>query len=72
MVVRDAVALTPSEIAEGQLLMTRPQGSDPTKAIAAKDRILQDMLLQKQQRALQAYQESLKTKIPIKIHRELL
>jgi peptidyl-prolyl cis-trans isomerase D len=67
MVVRDAVALTPSEIAEGQALTTRTQDADPTKS-----RALQDMLLQKQQRALAAYQESLKAKIPIKIHRELL
>jgi len=72
MVVRDAVALTPSEIAEGQILMMRPQGPDPTKALAAQNRVLQDMLLQKQQRAIQAYQESLKAKIAIKIHRELL
>ncbi|MBM4138520.1 MAG: hypothetical protein FJ244_03455 [Nitrospira sp.] len=72
MIVRDAVALTPLEIAEGQTLMMRPQGSDPTKAIVAEDRVLQDMLLQKQLRAIQAYQESLKTKIAIKIHRELL
>lgn len=72
MIVRDSVALTPSEIAEGQALMTRPQDSDPAKAATAKDRILQDMLFQKQQRALMAYQESLKAKVPIKIHRELL
>lgn len=72
MIVRDSVALTPSEIAEGQALMTRPQESDPAKAATAKDRILQDMLFQKQQRALMAYQESLKAKVPIKIHRELL
>lgn len=72
MIVRDSVALTPSEISEGQALMTRPQDSDPAKAATAKDRVLQDMLFQKQQRALVAYQESLKAKIPIKIHRELL
>lgn len=72
MVVRNAVTLTPAEVAEGQILMTRPQGSDPNQALAAKDRVLQDMLLQKQQRALQAYQEALKSKVPITIHRELL
>jgi peptidyl-prolyl cis-trans isomerase D len=72
MIVRDSVALTPSEISEGQALMTRPQDSDPAKAATAKERVLQDMLFQKQQRALVAYQESLKTKIPVKIHRELL
>ena len=52
--------------------MTRPQASDLTKAATAKDRILQDMLFQKQQRALMAYQESLKTRVPIKVHREQL
>ena len=72
MIVRDSVALTPSEISEGQALMTRPQDSDPAKAATAKDRVLEDMLFQKQQRALAAYQESLKSKIPVKIHRELL
>jgi len=72
MIVRDSVALTPSEISEGQSLMARPQDPDPTKAGTSKDRVLQDMLFQKQQRALAAYQESLKAKIPIKIHRELL
>jgi hypothetical protein len=30
------------------------------------------MLLQKQQRALSAYQDALKAKIPVKIRRELL
>jgi len=72
MVVRDAVALTPSEVAEGQALTTRPQNSDPTNPLTGRERAIQDMLLQKQQRALQAYQEALKAKIPIKIHRELL
>jgi peptidyl-prolyl cis-trans isomerase D len=46
--------------------------SDPTKAAAGKDRAVQDVLFQKQQRALTAYTESLKTTIPIKINRELL
>jgi len=72
MIVRDSVALTPSEIAEGQTLMTRTQDADPSKAATAKDRVLQDMLFQKQQRALMAYEQSLKAKVPIKIHRELL
>ena len=72
MVVRDAVALTPSELAEAQALMLRQPESDPAKAAAAKDRAMQDMLFQKQQRALMAYTEALKAKLPIKIHRELL
>ncbi len=69
LIVRDSVALTPWELAEGQALTPKPQ--DPT-APTAKDRALQDMLFQKQQRALAAYQEALKAKIPTKIHRELL
>ena len=72
MVVRDAVALTPSELAEAQALMLRQPESDPAKAAAAKDRAVQDLLFQKQQRALMAYTEALKAKLPIKIHRELL
>ncbi len=72
MMVRDAVALTPAEIDEGQALMTRQQDPDPAKAQAAKDRVFQDILFQKQQRALMAFQESLKSQIPIKIHREML
>lgn len=69
LIVRDSVALTPWEIAEGQALTPKPQ--DPN-ATTAKDRALQDMLFQKQQRALAAYQEALKAKIPTKINRELL
>lgn len=72
MVVRESVALSPTEIAEGQLLMARSQDTDMAVAAMARDRVLQDMLMQKQQRALVAYQTSLKAKIPITIHRELL
>jgi hypothetical protein len=72
MVVRDAVALTPIELTEAQALMLRQPESDPAKAAAAKDRAVQDMLFQKQQRALMAYTEALKTTLPITIHRELL
>ena len=72
MIIRDAVALTPSELAEAQVLTLRQTESDPAKAAAAKDRAVQDVLFQKQQRALMAYTESLKTTVPIKINRELL
>ncbi|MBI5673420.1 MAG: SurA N-terminal domain-containing protein [Nitrospirae bacterium] len=72
MIVRDSVALTPAEIAEGQSLMTRPQDSDPAKAAEAKQRVLDDMLLQKQQRALVSFQQSMKAKLPVTIRRELL
>ncbi len=72
MVIRDAVALTPAELAEAQALTLRQTESDPAKAAAAKDRVIQDVLFQKQQRALMAYTESLKMTVPIKINRELL
>src|SRR5215475_6387279 len=57
MVVRDAVALTPRELAEAQALTLRQPESDPAKNAAAKERAIQDMLFQKQQRALMAYTE---------------
>jgi hypothetical protein len=72
MIIRDAVALTPTELAEAQALTLRQTESDPAKAAAAKDRALHDVLFQKQQRALMAFTESLKTTLPITIHRELL
>ncbi len=73
MIVRDSVALTPSEVAEGQSLMTRPaDGNDPAKAAEAKQRVLDDMLLQKQQRALASFQQAMKAKLPVTIRRELL
>ena len=72
MIIRDAVALTPAELADAQALTLRQTESDPAKTAAAKGRVIQDVLFQKQQRALTAYTESLKTSIPIKINRELL
>jgi SurA N-terminal domain len=72
MIIRDAVALTPAEFAEAQALTLRQTESDPVKAAAAKNLAMQDVLAQKQQRALMAYAESLKATIPIKIRRELL
>ncbi|HJT21202.1 MAG TPA: SurA N-terminal domain-containing protein [Nitrospira sp.] len=72
MLVTDAVTLTPAELEEAQALMLRQPDPDPAKAAAAKERAIQDVLFQKQQRALMAYTQSLKASIPIKIHRELL
>lgn len=72
MIVRDSVALTPAEIAEAQALMARQPQTESKDGISANDRILQDFLFQKQQRALQAYAQSLKARIPVEIHRELL
>jgi peptidyl-prolyl cis-trans isomerase D len=72
MMVRHSIALTPAELAESQALMTRGQDGDGADLIGSRERAVQDMLLQKQQRALAAYQDALKAKIPIKIRRELL
>ena len=72
LVVMDAVALTPSELSEAQTLLTRQGETDSAKTAIAKERIFQSFLFQKQQRALMAYAEAMKTRVPIKIHKELL
>ncbi len=72
MTIRDAVALTPAEISEAQALVARQTVADAGKNPTATERIHQDFLFQKQQRALTAYAEALKTRVPIKIHKELL
>jgi peptidyl-prolyl cis-trans isomerase D len=71
LMVRDSVALTPSEIAEAQSLSAR-QTQVATSKGQGQDALVQDVLLQKQQRALTAYTEELKKTIPIKIRKELL
>jgi SurA-like protein len=72
MMISDAITLTPNELAEAQALTLRQTEPDPVKASAAKDRAIQDVLFQKQQRALMAYTQSLKATVPINIRRELL
>jgi hypothetical protein len=64
--------LTPAELVEAQALTLRQPDPDPAKAAAAKDRAIQDVLFQKQQRALMAYAQALKATLPIQIHREML
>jgi hypothetical protein len=70
--VRDSVALTPAEIAEAQTLLARQPESPGQTAQTANERVLQDFLFQKQQRALMAYQEALKAQVAIQIHKEML
>lgn len=72
MVVGSAVALTPAELAEAEALMLRQPDPDPAKAAVAKNRAIRDVLLQKQQRALVAFTQSLKASIPVTVRRELL
>lgn len=70
-VIRDSVALTPSEVAEAQTMIARQAQPDAGSA-AANERILQDFLFQKQQRAVAAYKEALKARVPVQIHKEFL
>lgn len=72
VIVLDSVALTPAEIAEAQALMAHQPKGEPASAQPAGERILQSFLFQKQQRALMAYKEAVKARVPIEIHRELL
>ena len=72
LIVMDGVALTPSELSEAQSLVTRQGETDPTNAAVAKERIFQSFLFQKQQRALMAYAESMKNRVPMNIRKELL
>jgi peptidyl-prolyl cis-trans isomerase D len=74
MIVRDSVSLTPVEIAEAQTLLARQTQTESSgqPAQTANERLLQDFLFQKQQRALMAYQEALKAKVPIQVHKEML
>lgn len=74
MMVRDSVALTPAEIAEAQTLLARQTQTEASgqPAQTANERLLQDFLFQKQQRALMAYQEALKANVPIQVHKEML
>jgi SurA-like protein len=71
-VIRDSVALTPTEISDAQSLVGRQMISDPSSPQPARDRILQDYLVQKQERALMAYEQALKSRLLIKIHKEML
>jgi peptidyl-prolyl cis-trans isomerase D len=71
-VVFDSVALTPAEIEEAKTLMARPATPDSPGGPAARDRILQDMLFQKQQRAVMAFREAMRGKVNVQIKKELL
>jgi peptidyl-prolyl cis-trans isomerase D len=71
-VVFDSVALTPAEIEEAKTLMARPTSPDSPASPPAKDRILQDMLFQKQQRAVMAFREAMRAKVNVQIKKELL
>lgn len=71
MLVVESVSLTPGEVAEAEALL----GGQPAEASGSTistDMIMKSFLFQKQQRALAAYTESLKGRIPIEIFKENL
>lgn len=67
--VVESVALTPAERQEAETLVGTVAGVGSSTPMA-KDLLLQNFLFQKQQRALNAYTEALKTKMPVEIYRE--
>ena len=69
IVVMESVALTPAERQEAFALLASVGGGE-AGGIAAKDVLEQNFLFQKRQRALNAYTENLKTRIPIEVYRE--
>ena len=71
-VISQSVALTPSEIEEANALKARQSKAESEADASAYGRILQDILFQKQQRAIYAYKEALKGQVPVVIHREFL
>jgi len=73
MLVRESVAPTTEELSEVQaMLAAQPTPSVPMQEGASSDRAAQAVLAQKQQRALMAYQEALKARSKITVHRELM
>ncbi len=70
--VVESVALTPSELAEAKALVASQFSNTPDSPQLSQDLILNSFLNQKQQRALLAYAESLKSIFPVEIHRENL
>ena len=72
LTIRDSVALTPTEVDDVKAVLARQPSGQPVQAALATERLMQDLLQQKQQRALAAFKESLKATIPVKTHKELL
>lgn len=69
LLVASSVALTPDERREAEILVGTVSGAGSSTPIA-KDLLMQNFMFQKQQRALNAYTEALKTKVPVEIYRE--
>ena len=73
MLVRESVAPTADELSEVQaMLAAQPMPAVPMQTAPAPDRVFQAVLMQKQQRAVMAYQEALKARTKISVRRELL
>jgi len=73
MLVRESVAPTAEELSAVQALLTaQPMPRIPMQGGASPDRATQAVLMQKQQRALMAYLEALKSRSTISVSRELM
>lgn len=73
MLVRESVAPTADELSEVQaMLAAQPTPSVPMQGGPSPDRAAQAVLVQKQQRAVMAYQEALKSRTKISVRRELM
>ncbi len=73
--IRDAVVLTDSEIKEAQASLkdkTKDKKVTPDQQALEEAKAVSDLLQQKRQRAILAYQENLKAKSKISIQRRLL
>lgn len=73
--VRDSVVPTADELAEAQAVVaSQPSPKTPMTGQAASplERATQAVLAQKQERALRAFQEALKTKAKVSVRRELM
>jgi peptidyl-prolyl cis-trans isomerase D len=73
--VRDSVVPTADELAEAQAVVaSQPSPKMPMTGQAASplERATQAVLAQKQERALRAFQEALKTKAKVSVRRELM
>ncbi len=73
MLVRESVVPTADELNDAQsMLAAQPVPAVPMQPAAGADRATQAVLAQKQQRALYAYQEALKTRTKVVVRKELM
>ena len=72
VIVAQSIALTPAEKAEAEAMVGRQSAGDALSQVNARDLIVRTFLIQKQQRAIDAYQQALMAKIPVDVYEEKL